>query len=79
MTEPPPRKMPIERRQQIERLRQDPERYADQFFAVIAPFVEGKLKEMQLLRTTASAGRQLRSVSVGHERRRQSNLNSAES
>jgi len=46
----PRRKTPREREEQKERLRRDPDRYVDQFFAAIASFVEEKLNEMQLLR-----------------------------
>lgn len=40
----PRRKTPREREEQKQRLRQDPDRYVDQFFAAIAPLVEEKLK-----------------------------------
>lgn len=79
ITPPPRRKTPREKEDQKKRIRRDVDRYVDRFFAAIAPFVEEKLNEMELLRTIASTGRQLRTLDAGHEHQHQPNWNSAES
>lgn len=69
----PRRKTPRERAEQAKRLRQDPERFVDQFFDAIVPIVKEKLSEMELLRPIASTGQQPRSASAGPEHQHQPN------
>lgn len=77
ITPPPRRKTPREKEDQKKRIRRDVDRYVDQFFDAIVPIVEEKLNEMELLRTIASTGRQLRTLDAGHEHQRQPNLSNA--
>ena len=79
ITPPPRRKTPRERKERKERIRRNLDRYVDRFIDTIVPIVKDKLSEMELLRTTASAGRQPHSASAGHEHLHQPNWNSAES
>lgn len=55
----PRRKTPREREVQKKRIRQNLDQYVDKFSHIIAPIVEEKLSEMELLRAIASTGRRL--------------------
>ena len=73
----PRRKTPRERADRKKRIRENIDRYVDQFSAVIASFVQEKMEEIQLLRPIASTGQQPRTLDAGPEHRHQPNLSNA--